>query len=256
MAASSAPATGVTVCVTGAAGFVGSHVVAQLLAHARVARVVATVSSLARSRFAHLRALPGASPARLAVVEADLSAPDRGAAAFAAAFRDCDAVVHVASPYDLSLKTEAEQVGPALGGTEAALGAAVAAPRVRRVVLTSSAAAVYATRQPADHLYTEADFSDEALLLSTKNYYALGKLRAERRAWDIVLREAPAARAAAGAPPLTMASVCPTQCLGPALHLGGPAALSSSAAVASAEGGDGEQAVAAAAAAAAAATAA
>jgi thioester reductase-like protein len=61
MSSASAPG-GFVVCVTGGAGFVGSHVVAALLLRADVARVVCTVSSLARSASsaAHLRALPGA----------------------------------------------------------------------------------------------------------------------------------------------------------------------------------------------------
>jgi nucleoside-diphosphate-sugar epimerase len=77
---------------------------------------------------------------------------------------------------------------------------------------------VYVTRLPADHVYTGAEWSDEGVLIEARNWYALGKVRGERAAWDVMQREAPSARAAIGAPPITMAALCPTQCLGPLLQ--------------------------------------
>ena len=221
--------------VTGATGFVASHIIRSLLARGHV--VHGTVRSLAdRHRLLPLLASPPPleevsrlplladgslqlTPS-LRLFEADLLA---GPAAFSAAFAGCGAVIHAASPYELSASKEA-QMAPALAGTLAALRAAEGAASVRRVVLTSSAAAVYVggPSKPADHVYSGADISCEAALEAQQAWYALGKLRAERAAWAFVgSGEHAAARAALGAQPLSLAAVCPTQCLGPLLEPAG-----------------------------------
>ena len=225
--------------ITGATGFIALHTVHALLAHGfTVHGTVRSLRAADRHRLlplmlpapplAALEALPLSadgslqlSPA-LRLFEADLLA---GPGPFAAAFSGCAAVIHAASPYDLSANKEA-QMSPALAGTLAVLRAAESTASVRRVVLTSSAAAVYVggPSKPADHVYSGADFSDEGALEAQTSWYALGKLRAEKAAWAFVGgAEHAAARAALGAPPLSLAAVCPTQCLGPLLEPAAPA---------------------------------
>lgn len=231
--------TTLTCCVTGATGFVASHIIRCLLSRGHL--VLGTVRSLRATDRHRLLPLFPSPPPPLEVVEgiplcedgslqltpslrlfeADLLA---GPGPFAAAFSGCAVVIHAASPYDLSASKEA-QMGPALAGTLAVLRAAEGAACVRRVVLTSSAAAVYVggPSKPADHVYSGADFSDEGALEAQKSWYALGKLRAEKAAWAFVgSAEHAAARAALGAPPLSLAAVCPTQCLGPLLEPAAP----------------------------------
>jgi len=59
---------------------------------------------------------------------------------------------------------------------------------VKRVVLTSSVASVgfNGGRLPAEHVYTEKDWSDIELLTERKIYYPLSKTLAEKAAWDFV----------------------------------------------------------------------
>jgi nucleoside-diphosphate-sugar epimerase/putative methionine-R-sulfoxide reductase with GAF domain len=237
-APSSAPPTppGHATAVTGASGFLASWIVKTLLELGRT--VHGTVRSLQEpAAWGHLLDLPGAGGSeglgaalaecaarggplvsgRLRLFPADLLG---GAAPFQAALAGCHTLIHTASPYDVSASKEAllAEDCPALAGTAAVLQAAEASPALRRVVLTSSAAAVYVGRGPSDHVYSGADWSDAGLLEAGANWYALGKLRAERAAWDFVLSARHvAARAALPAPPLTMAAMCPTQCLGPLL---------------------------------------
>ena len=84
------------VLVTGANGFIASHLVANLLA--RGARVRGTVRDLVRrDSFGHLLALPGAAD-RLELVQADLLAPG----AFDGPMQGVTGVIHTASPYVLT----------------------------------------------------------------------------------------------------------------------------------------------------------
>ena len=110
--------------VTGATGFVGSHV-AQL-----AARQGAELRVLARptSNLTHL-------PRHAEVVTGDLRAP----VAFASALEGCDALIHVAADYRLWVPKPAEMYQANVEGTRELLRLAREAG-VRRVVYTSSVA--------------------------------------------------------------------------------------------------------------------
>jgi dihydroflavonol-4-reductase len=126
------PITESPVLVTGASGFIASHLVSQLLE--RGYRVRGSVRSLAKQKdIAHLRALPGAE--RLELFEADLLKD----AAFDEAARGCSYVMHTASPYALEAKDpQKDLVEPAVKGTRNVLASCKKAGTVKRVVLTSS----------------------------------------------------------------------------------------------------------------------
>lgn len=76
--------------VTGAAGFVGTEIVHQLLAKGY--DVVATARDAAGERCAHLRALASALPGSLELVSADLLQEG----SFDEAAKGCDYIFHVA----------------------------------------------------------------------------------------------------------------------------------------------------------------
>lgn len=173
-----------TIAVTGATGFIASHTIALLLEAGH--RVRGTVRSLARpDAHAFLTGLPGAAE-RLTLVEADLLDPS----SFDAAVAGCDTMLHMASPYVMTVAdAQRDLVDPAVQGTLHVLRACARAASVRRVVVTSSMAAV--TDEPDKSvLLTEANWNTTSSL--TRNPYYFSKAEAERAAWSFVEGEKPA----------------------------------------------------------------
>jgi nucleoside-diphosphate-sugar epimerase len=184
------------VLVTGGSGFIGAHCIKRLFEDGR--RVRTTVRSLERER--EIREMVGDGP--LEVVAADLTAD----AGWAEAVAGCDCVLHVASPFPLGIpKHEDELIVPAREGALRVLRAAREAG-VRRVVQTSSFAAIGYGHGDSGKVYDESDWTDVDGPHVTA--YAKSKTLAERAAWDFV-------RGEAGAPEL--ATVNPVAVLGPPL---------------------------------------
>lgn len=167
------------VLVTGGTGFVGVHCVVQLLdAGYRVRTTLRSSSRAAEVR--DMVRVGGADPDRLEFLEADLLHDDGWPAAAAGA----SYVLHVASPFPVRQPRDAnELIRPARDGALRVLGAARDAG-VRRVVLTSSFAAIGYGRPDPGRPYTEEDWTD----LSAPNLpaYTRSKTIAERAAWEFV----------------------------------------------------------------------
>jgi len=191
-----------TVLVTGGSGFIGSHAILQLLAAGHAVRT--TVRSLRREP--EVRALlksGGAEPGpRLAFFEADLT-QDAG---WREAVAGCDFVLHVASPFPPGVpKSDDELIVPARDGALRVLRASSEAG-VKRVVMTSSFAAVGYGHPPRTTPFTEADWSDPES--KETGPYPKSKTIAERAAWDFVSSEGRG---------LELAVVNPVGVLGPVL---------------------------------------
>ena len=168
--------TSAPLLVTGVTGFVGSRVVETLLARGHHVR--GTVRSLEAGNIDVLRRLPGATE-RLELVEADLTHP----ASFLAPVKGAVAVIHCASPYVLDVADpQRDLVDPAVNGTRAILEASTESGSVRRVVVTSSMAAI--TDEPDGRVLTEADWNVRSSL--DRNPYYFSKTLAERAAWAFV----------------------------------------------------------------------
>ncbi len=161
--------------ISGATGFIASHTVEKLLAEGH--EVVGTVrdpSDAEKTEF--LRKLPGAAE-RLTLVAANLNDPR----AFADYTGDADYVIHAASPYVLTVKdAQRDLVDPAVNGTLSMLRACATSKRIKRVVVTSSVAAI--TDEPdTSQILDEADWNDRSTL--SRNPYYYSKVCAERAAW-------------------------------------------------------------------------
>jgi nucleoside-diphosphate-sugar epimerase len=171
------------VLVTGGSGFIGSHCILQLLAAGHEVRT--TVRSLKRE--GDVRALlkeGGAEPgARLSFFAADLE-KDAG---WAEAVGGCEYVLHVASPLPPSLpKNEDELIVPAREGTLRVLRASRDAG-VKRVVQTSSFAAIGYGHPERKTPFDETTWTDPNA--GDVQPYTKSKTLAERAAWDFIARE-------------------------------------------------------------------
>lgn len=189
------------VLVTGGSGFLGSHIIAQALQAGHAVRT--TLRSLNRED--EVRAMArrgGADDTALSFAAADLTRDD----GWSEAVKGCDCVLHVASPFPAGEPDdENDLIVPAREGTLRVLRAARDA-RVRRVVMTSSFAAVGYGHPPRSQPFDETDWTDiEAEGIGA---YVKSKALAERAAWDFIDREG-------GGPELTV--INPVGIFGPLL---------------------------------------
>ncbi len=191
-----------TVLVTGGSGFIGVHTILQLLAAGHDVRTTLRNPDRSADVIAMLRQGGAAAPDKVGFVTADLLRDDgwREAAA------GCDYVLHVASPLGSRVpEDENELIVPARQGTLRVLRAARDAG-VKRVVVTSSFAAIGYGHSPQTEPFDETVWSN--LEGPDVQAYPKSKTLAERAAWDFVAREGNG---------LELAVVNPTAVFGPAL---------------------------------------
>uniref|UniRef100_UPI003D264B92 ketoreductase n=1 Tax=Sporidiobolus salmonicolor TaxID=5005 RepID=UPI003D264B92 len=181
---------GSLVLVTGANGFVGSHVVEQLLEHGYKVRGTArSASKLANLQKRWDAKYPGRF--ETAVVEDMLKD-----GAYDEVIKGAAGVAHIASPVSFSPKYD-EVVPPAIGGTLNALRAAAATPSVKRFVLTSSMMAAIVPKPNVPGIYLDEkswnlESIDKAVTLPESHkekglwVYAASKTMAEMLAWHFM----------------------------------------------------------------------
>ncbi|KAF8384095.1 hypothetical protein PRIPAC_73237, partial [Pristionchus pacificus] len=159
------------VLVTGASGYVASHVVHCLLK--RGFRVRGTVRSLKNAaKIDPVKKLD--TDGRLELVEADLLKEDGWASAVAG----CDFVQHVASPFPIV--ADETVVTTAISGTINVLKAVAKCPTVQKVVLTSSCVSI-SEGHDQDRTFSEEDWTN--LDDPRTGLYPRSKTMAEQAAW-------------------------------------------------------------------------
>ena len=172
-----------TVLVTGANGYVASWLVKKLIEEGYT--VHATVRDKNdKSKVDVLKALVKEETNRLKIFEADLLVKN----SFNMAMEGCSVVFHTASPFKLDIKNpKKELINPALLGTENVLNSVNNSDSVKKVVLTSSVAAMYSDAseclQYENNEITESVWNNTASL--DYQPYSFSKTIAEKKAWEI-----------------------------------------------------------------------
>ena len=171
-----------TVLVTGGSGFIGSYCIMQLLAAGHTVRT--TLRSLKREGDVRAMLKQGGTEAgdRLTFLAANLE-KDGG---WSEAVGGCEFVLHVASPFPAGLpKHQDELIVPAREGALRVLRASRDSG-VKRVVLTSSFAAVGYGHPPQQAPFDETNWTD---LSGSVAPYVKSKTLAERAAWNFIAKE-------------------------------------------------------------------
>lgn len=178
-----------TVLLTGASGYIGKHITLQLLNQGFTVR--ASVRKLSKSAEVRDAVRPhlidsNNLDSRLTFVELDLD-NDYG---WVEALSGIDVLMHTASPFPLdSPKDENDLIRPAVEGTLRAMRAAKKS-LVKRVILTSSVAAIYGCELPVGmNEFDETMWTDVNHPIG-RTAYTKSKTLAEKAAWDFIANEA------------------------------------------------------------------
>lgn len=171
------------VMVTGATGYVAGQLVSKLL------KAGLTVHAPVRNpkdpeKLKHLNRLASESPGTIKYFEADLLKEG----SYLESMQGCQIVFHTASPFTSDVEDpQKELVDPALKGTANVLNSVNKTDSVRRVVLTSSVAAIYSDnadlKDIKNNRFTEENWNTKSSLKHNPYYYS--KTLAEKEAWKI-----------------------------------------------------------------------
>jgi dihydroflavonol-4-reductase len=193
---------GKTVLVTGGSGFLAGWCIVELLR--RGYKVRTTIRNPSREPEVHASVASQVDPdGRLFILAADLTSDEH----WPKAIEGCDYVLHVASPFPSTQPKDPDDlIVPAREGTLRVLRTALDED-VKRVVLTSSIAAVRLAKGAEARTLTEADWTDPTDESLTP--YVRSKTYAEQAAWDLVRERGQDDR---------LAVVNPGAIIGPVLH--------------------------------------
>jgi nucleoside-diphosphate-sugar epimerase len=176
------------ILVTGGSGYMASWIIKLLLEKGQ--SVKATVRDKSNEeKVEHLLKMGIEYPGKLDLFEADLL--QNGS--FEDAMMDCELVIHNASPFKIwGIKDpQKELINPALDGTRNVFYTANKTQSVKRIVLTSSIAAIFGDakdiRDTPNGIFTENEWN----ITSSLNHapYSYSKTLAEREAWKIAEKQ-------------------------------------------------------------------
>ncbi len=170
--------------VSGATGYVAGWLVKKLLEEGFTVHA-AVRNPDKKEKTQHLDRIASESSGSIKYFKADLMQDG----SYAEAMKDCELVFHTASPFISNVDDPQKQlIDPALNGTKNVLEQANQTPSVKRVVLTSSCAAIYTDASECANLpggqLTEEVWNTTSSLSYQPYYYS--KTVAEKEAWKIV----------------------------------------------------------------------
>jgi dihydroflavonol-4-reductase len=175
------------VLVTGATGYVAGRLVEKLLAEGHTVHA-AVRDPENKKKLQYLDGLAESLPGSIRYFKTDLMEPG----SYAEAMQGCELVFHTASPFTVDVSDPVgELIEPAKLGTRNVLESANGTPSVKRVVVTSSCAAIYGDNadlaKTPNGVFTEETWNTSSSV--EHQAYSYSKTVAEREAWDIVEKQ-------------------------------------------------------------------
>ncbi|KAF4982781.1 hypothetical protein FZEAL_1682 [Fusarium zealandicum] len=197
------------VLVTGATGFIGAHVVDELLK--RGIKVRGATRSLDKGN-----TMREARPQHAENLEFVQIQDFENPGGLADAVKGVDGVIHVASPFTYATtNNEKELIIPAINGVRSILEACTTNPSISRLVITSSFASVVDVARKGSYAYTGKDWNPltygEAAAPTTDAVVAYrgSKKFAELEAWKFMEERKPT---------FDLVTLCPPMTFGPVAH--------------------------------------
>lgn len=174
---------GKPVMVTGATGYVAGWLVRRLLEEGHTVHATVRDPSSAE-KLKYLNELADRMPGNIEYFQADLLTEG----SYAEAMESCEVVFHTASPFTIAVDDpQRDLIDPAQLGTRNVLEQAHKTESVKRVVVTSSCAAIYGDNADLEEVdggqFTEEVWNTSSSL--THQPYSFSKTVAEREAWKI-----------------------------------------------------------------------
>jgi nucleoside-diphosphate-sugar epimerase len=171
------------VLVTGATGYVASWLVKRLLEEGLTVHA-AVRNPDKKEKVAHLDKIAEKSKGTLIYFKTDLLE----SGSYTEAMKGCELVFHTASPFTAVVKDpQKDLIDPAVKGTENVLESANKTPSVKRVVVTSSCAAIYTDaidcQKAPNATLTEEIWNTTASI--EYQPYSYSKTLAEKKAWEM-----------------------------------------------------------------------
>ncbi|EGV62631.1 hypothetical protein PSN45_000408 [Yamadazyma tenuis] len=201
------------VLVTGGTGFIGAHIVDNLLSLGIRVR-------LASRSLKKAQQFIDARPETRDLIEAfeikDFTSLKGNENPFLDAVEGVDGIIHAASPLDYSVaNVEEDLIKPAINGVKVVFEAALTEPNIKRVVLTSSFASVMdVSKGPGPGFtYTGDDWNpltyEESIKADPVIAYRGSKKFAELEAWNFIKERHPS---------FDLVTFCPPMTFGPIVH--------------------------------------
>ena len=171
------------VLVTGATGYVAGWIVKKLLDEGITVHA-AVRNPDNQNKIQHLNDLAAQAKGQIKYFKSDLLQPG----SYKEAMEGCELVYHTASPFTSKISDpQKDLVEPAVKGTENVLQSAMETSTVKRVVVTSSCAAIYGDATDRQNspsgMFTEEMWNETSSI--DYQAYSYSKTQAEKRAWDL-----------------------------------------------------------------------
>ena len=169
------------ICITGASGFLSSHIIVLLLQNNNIVHTTTRNKQLFEDKYLiYIQNIVHDKIENLHIFEINNYN-------FKEALNNCEYLIHCASPVILKpFETDDDNykyiVEPSLKYTEHLLNSVSIESNIKKVIFTSSTCCIYNGKQ---EIYENTDWADETI----NDPYSVSKIVSEKKAWEIYFKQ-------------------------------------------------------------------